>query len=134
MRKLIAIAALAAVMTALTGGTAGALTVTKFSGLTLARGRDDFGRHSFVYHGRLVRLHHHQDVIAHWRARVHYGHRGHEGEVFFFPDGKLKASGTQDHLHHWKIPIVGGTGAWNGASGKIKFRFALLHFTVIRAR
>ena len=98
MRKLIATAALAAVMAALTGGAAEGLTVTKFSGLTLARGRTHFGHHSFVSHGRLVRPHHHQDVIAHWRARYGYGDRarGHIGEVFFFPDGKGEVGKAND--------------------------------------
>jgi hypothetical protein len=58
----------------------------------------------------------------------------HVRAVVFFPDGKLKVNGD---LRHRKVPIVGGTRRWNGASGKLKFvpitsRRTLLTFTVVQ--
>jgi hypothetical protein len=63
-----------------------------------------------------------------------HGGTVHARGVFFFPDGKLKANGD---LRHRKLPIVGGTRRWNGASGKLKFRpitsrRTLLTFTVVQ--
>jgi hypothetical protein len=64
--------------------------------------------------------------------KVSFTQTGHVRGVVFFPDGKLKVNGD---LRHNKVPIVGGTRRWNGASGKLKFRSlsrdrTLLTFTV----
>src|SRR5689334_2724635 len=51
--------------------------------------------------------------------RVKFSRRGNIHAVARFPDGKIKAQGNANAN---RIIVVGGSGRWNGAAGKIKFR------------
>ena len=71
-------------------------------------------------------------MVGHFRAKFRRG--GHLGAVFTFDNGKLRASGNQKNH---RVPIVGGTRAWNGAAGKLlihnrKHNQALLKFDVVQ--
>jgi hypothetical protein len=43
--------------------------------------------------------------------------------VFYFADGSLKVKGVFGPTDH-QLNIVGGTGRWNGAGGKVKLHNA----------
>jgi hypothetical protein len=133
MRKLIAATVAALALAAVTGTTAGAQTVSKFSVQTASTHghRTSTG---FVVHGRLAEVGEPSETRGFFKAKFS-GPRGrHVRAVFFFPDGKIKANGDQNH---GKVPIVGGTSRWNGASGKVKIHGiahgeAILTFTVVK--
>ena len=128
MRKLIAALAVAALAAGAVATSADGQTATKFSVQThKIRGHRVTG--GFAIHGLLVVPGHRKEVVGSFKATFK-GPRGrHVRAVFFFPDGKIKVSGTQDHS---KVPIVGGTRRWNGASGKLKIHRAILTFTVVQ--
>jgi hypothetical protein len=58
--------------------------------------------------------------------------------VFFFPNGKVKINGNLDFRRaRNKVPVVGGTGAYNGVGGKaivhnIGSNRPLIDFTLVR--
>jgi hypothetical protein len=133
MRKLIAGLAVAALGVGVVASTAAAQTVSKFSVLAItkvAHQRDQ----TFVIKGPLAVPGDRSDHIGSFKARFSGPNGRHLRAVFFFSDGKLKVNGRQDHH---KAPIVGGTGRWNGASGKAKFHSRphdaeLVTFTVVQ--
>jgi hypothetical protein len=56
---------------------------------------------------KITRIAHHRPVTAHCRV------------VFFLSAGKIKVNGNIDFRRHLnKIPVVGGTRAYNGVGGK----------------
>jgi hypothetical protein len=115
MRKLMVAVAATLALAAVTAQTASAQTVTKFSVLT-ARSHGHRITNGFAIRGALVVPGDRDDVLGSFKARF-TGQRGrHVRAVFFFPDGKIKANGNQSNN---KVPIVGGTRRWNGASGKV---------------
>jgi hypothetical protein len=132
MRRVLLTALAATVaVAALAAGTAGAQTVTKFSVIEKVKSgkRTDC---CFVTTGVLLSpttgAKVGTDEVKFNRTHPHVG------GVAFFPDGKLKIAGD---LRHQKVPVVGGTRRWNGASGKLKFepltnRKTLLTFTVVQ--
>jgi hypothetical protein len=131
MRRVLLAALATVAVAALTAGTAAAQTATKFSVIEKVK----TGKRTdccFITTGVLLspttgnRVG--TDKVKFNRTRPHVG------GVFYFPDGKLKVAGD---LRHQKVPIVGGTRRWNGASGKLKFepltnRKTLLTFTVVQ--
>ena len=134
MRKLIAGLAVVALGVGVLAPTAGAQTVNKFTVKT-AKTRGHRIENGFAVHGLLVVPGDNDNVLGTFKASF-TGPRGqHVRAVFFFSDGKIKANGNQDHH---KIPIVGGTSRWNGASGKVKITeiphsgAVLLTFTVVQ--
>src|SRR6266516_7122497 len=110
MRKLIAVTVAALSLAAVTATTAGAQTATKFSVQTASTHghRTSTG---FVVHGRLAEVGEPSETVGTFKAA--FGRRGHVRAVAFFPDGKIKVNGNQSN---GKVPIVGGTRRWNGAS------------------
>jgi hypothetical protein len=113
LRKLIAPVAVAALASGATAATAGAQTVTKFSVVALVKhGHRITG--GFEIRGKLVEPGDRDDVVGTFEAT--FKRRNHTRFVAFFPDGKLKANGNDENR---KLPIVGGTRRWNGASGKL---------------
>ncbi len=134
MRKLTAAVAIAALAIAVSASSASAQTVTKFSVLAIGHGhRTSSG---FVIKGRLVEPGERSEVVGSFKAEFS-GPRGrHVRLVAFFPDGKLKAHGRSGPGDD-KLPIIGGTRRWNGASGKVIAHSAgnnaeLLTFTVVQ--
>ncbi len=66
--------------------------------------------------------------------RVKFSRRGNVHAVVRFPDGKLKAQGN---INASRILVVGGSGRWNGAAGKINVRplshrKTLLRFAIVQ--
>ena len=131
MRRVLLLGLLAAIAAAgLATATAGAQTVTKFSVVEKVKTakRTDC---CFVTTGALLSPTTGGKVGT---DEAKFTQTGHVRAVAFFPDGKLKVSGK---LNHNKVPIVGGTRRWDGASGKLKFhplsrRKTLLTFTVVQ--
>ena len=132
MRRVLFLSLAAAIATAaLAATTAGAQTVTKFSVVEKVKAakRTDC---CFVTTGVLLSPTTGGKVGT---DKVKFNQaRPHVGGVFYFPDGKLKVAGD---LRHRKVPIVGGTSRWDGASGKLKFeplsrRKTELTFTVVQ--
>jgi hypothetical protein len=123
--------AVAVASAALAAATAGAQTVTKFSVVEKVK----TGKRTdccFVTTGVLLSQTT-GGVVGTDKVKFNQT-RPHVGGVFYFPDGKLKVAGD---LRHQKVPIVGGTRRWDGASGKLKFnplsrRKTLLTFTVVQ--
>jgi hypothetical protein len=131
MRRVLFLALAAAIAAlALAAATAGAQTVTKFSVVEKVKTakRTDTG---IVTTGVLLSPTT-GGVVG--TDKVKFTQTGHVGGVLYFADGKLKVAGN---LNHRKVPIVGGTRRWDGASGKLKFeplssRKTLLTFTVVQ--
>ena len=134
MRRLIAGLAVAAIGVGLLAPAANAQTVNKFTVKT-AKTRGHRVTGGFKIHGLLVVPGDSDDVLGTFEATFTGRHGDHVRAVFFFSDGKIKANGDQNHN---KIPIVGGTSRWNGASGKVKITDiphsgnVLLTFTVVQ--
>ncbi len=134
MRKFIAVTVAALALAAVTATTAGAQTATKFSVQT-ASSHGHRTTNGFVIHGRLAEVGESSETVGFFKAKF-TGPRGrHVRLVAFFPDGKIKANGDQSNN---KIPIVGGTSRWNGASGKVNIHNlpntgnVILTFTVVQ--
>jgi hypothetical protein len=130
VRKLIATAAIAALAAGAIASTAGAQTVSKFSVQTVTTSHHVVGGVD-IDRGRLAEVGERSETVGFFKAKSRGNHLR---AVFFFPDGKIKANGNFTHA---KVPIVGGTRRWNGASGKLKFRplgeeDAVLTFTVVQ--
>jgi hypothetical protein len=133
MRKLIAAAVAAVSLAAVTATTAGAQTATKFSVRTASPKGHETST-GFVAHGRLAEVGDPSETVGSYKLRFSGPHLRHLRSVFVFPDGKIKAVGNPNHN---KTPIVGGTGRWNGASGKVKVTNlpglnVILTFTVVQ--
>ena len=134
MRKLIAALAVAALGVGLVASSASAQTVNKFTVRT-AKSHGHRTNNGFAVHGLLVVPGDRDDVLGTYKASFTGPRGNHVRAVFFFSDGKIKANGNQNH---GKVPIVGGTSRWNGASGKVKITNiphsgnVLLTFTVVQ--
>jgi hypothetical protein len=131
MRRFVLLSLIAALVVGLMAASAGAREESKFN--VIAHGTHHKERkHVFILKGKLLEQHNRSNVVGHFRAK--FRRSGHLGAVFTFPDGKIKASGNQNHQ---KVPIVGGTRRWNGASGKLLIRNrrhndALLKFDIVQ--
>jgi hypothetical protein len=131
MRRVITLAVIAALAFAALAATAAARTESRFSLVEIAKSGHRSGNH-IVLRGVLVARGDRDDVVGHDHVRI--SRRGNIHALFHFPDGALKAQGNAD-AH--RIIIVGGSGRWNGAAGKIKFRplsgrRTLLHFAIVQ--
>jgi hypothetical protein len=133
MRKVFPVLAIAVVSLAIYAATAGAVSASRFSVETIATAAHQTPDHHFVERGKLVEPGEVSEVVGAYKGR--FSRTGHTRLVLFFPDGKIKANGDQGR--ELKIPIVGGTRRWDGASGKVKFTYlphnrALLTLTVVQ--
>jgi len=106
----------------------GALVALVFATGAVARSESQFSviahdtrhkqrEHTFILKGKLLEPGNRSNVVGHFRAKFRRG--GHLDAIFTFDNGKIKANGNQNHN---KVPIVGGTRHWNGASGKLLIR------------
>lgn len=124
MRRLISTAALSGLTVGLVAATAAAQTATRFSVVTLTKSSHPSG-HNIIVRSELVEPAERSEVIGHGLARFtpRARNRVRARIVFYFADGSLKVTGvfgpTDDQL-----TIVGGTGRWNGASGKVRLHNA----------
>jgi hypothetical protein len=94
---------------------------TKFSVIEIHKSSHST-RHSFINRGALVRTNDRDDVVGH--DVVKFSPRTHQrfevkGTAFFMGEGTLKVQGGATQGNN-TIPIIGGTGEFNGAAGKVK--------------
>jgi len=125
------VTALAVLAAAVFTGSAGARTESRFS---VIADPTHGHAHANAFHlrGRLREPGDRDDIVGHFRATFKRG--GHIRAIFNFGNGKLKANG--DQARH-RVPIVGGSGVWNGSAGKLLIRDlrhgrALLTFVVVQ--
>lgn len=123
MRKLIPAAIAALALASVTATTAGAQTVTKFSVVTLTKSSHPSGNSIIVRHA-VVEPGERNEVLGRDVAKfTPRGQRVRARIVFFFADGSLKVKGVFGPGDN-KLAIIGGSGRWNGASGKARLRSA----------
>jgi hypothetical protein len=130
MRRFLLLGTLAALAAATVAAGASAQTVSKFSVIAKPTSGHRSGPNHFVVRGRLVQPGDRDDILGHFKAR--FARHGRIHAVAIFPDGKIKFQGQGN-----RIPIIGGTGRWNGAAGKVlihnlRRNAALLTFTVVQ--
>jgi hypothetical protein len=118
MRRVLLLSALTALVAAAIVGTAAAQTVTRFSVIATQTSshRTDNG---FVSRGRLTKS---GRVVGRYHAR--FTPRGHHRVKInalarFRGEGSLKAQGVEGPGDN-RIPIIGGTRAFDGAAGKLQ--------------
>src|SRR5437764_8724279 len=131
MRRVITLVVIAALAFAALAATAAARTESRFNLVEIVKSAHRSGN-TVVTHGKLVVPGDRDDVVG--VDRVKFSRTGNIHAVAHFPDGSIKAQGNADAN---RIIIVGGSGRWNGAAGKIKFhslshRRTLLHFAVVQ--
>ena len=131
MRRVLLIGVLAAVAMAAVVATAGARTESKFSLIEVQKAHHRVGNR-FITHGALYTT----GGTFVGTDRVKFARRGHGyiHAVARFGGGALRAQG---HINASRIIIVGGSGRWNGAAGKINFRplsrrKTLLRFAIVQ--
>jgi predicted secreted protein len=125
-----ALAVAAVLALAVIASTAAARTESKFSLVEVQKSSRRVGNH-FVNHGVLFVPG--TSTVA-GTDRVKFSRKGNVHAVARFPDGKIKAQGNVDAS---RIVVVGGSGRWNGAAGKIKIhqlsrRKTLLSFAIVQ--
>jgi hypothetical protein len=109
---------------------ASAQTVTTFSVFSKPiRGTGSFNpnTNTFTFRSRLVQPGDRDDVIGSdsgaCKITKFSGHqpvRANCKVVFFLPAGKVKVKGTIDFTKHLnRVPVIGGTRAYNGVGGKV---------------
>jgi hypothetical protein len=116
MRRFAALLALVALAAGVLAATAGARVESRFSVIAHATHRARVGNHQ-LEKGRLLVPGDRDDIVGHYLAK--FSRRGRIHAVAIFPDGKIKIQGNTNAN---RIPIIGGSGRWNGAAGKLKTR------------
>ncbi len=140
MRKLIGLGLATALATALFAVPASAQTVTKFSVLGRQVSSHRVSSDTFAFRDRLLEPGNRSNVLGHDKGRCTLISRAaaHCRVVFSFANGKVKVNGTDRFRQHLsKVPVVGGTRAYNGVSGKsivhhANHRDTLVDFTLVR--
>ena len=131
MRKLIAAVAATVALAAVTGTTAGAQTVSKFSVQTV-NSHPLHGARTNIIVGRLAEPGE-AEFVGRFAAK--FGRRQHVKAIASFNGrGTIKFAGN---LRNNRLQILGGSGVWNGASGKVKVHNiahgeVILTFTVVQ--
>jgi len=123
MRRIFLAVALAAIAVAAMAATASAQRVTTIRVVAVQTSQHRSG-HSFIAKGRLAEPGHLSDVVGRYQAKfTPRGHRGVRirGVASFFGQGTLKVKGVQRPRDN-RILVIGGTGHFNGAAGKLKTR------------
>jgi hypothetical protein len=129
LRKLLLLASLAAVAVAsfaIMASSAGARTETRFSVLEIQKSQHKVGPTTIISRGRLVNLADRDDVVGHDVVKISFHPKSRTARVraigYFRGQGSLKVKGRITGGKTNRIPIIGGTGAFNGAAGKLKVR------------
>lgn len=125
MRRVLLLASLLAVAVAVFAAMASAkpakTTTTKFSVIEI-RKSTHARRHSFIARGALVRVNDRDDVVGHDVVKFSPRSKGRfevKGTAFLKGEGTLKVQGGVTKGND-TVPIIGGTGDFNGAAGKLK--------------
>jgi hypothetical protein len=130
MRRVITLAVITALALAALAATAAARTESKFNLIETVKSGHPINNHkAFETHGVLSDS---SGVVG--TDTVKFSRKGNIHARLHFFGGTLKAQGNADAN---RIVIVGGSGRWNGAAGKIKFRSishrkTLLRFDVVQ--
>jgi hypothetical protein len=124
MRRVLLVGVLAAVAVAALVGTAGARTESRFSLIEVAKAQHRVGN-KIITHGNLYTTG--GSFVG--TDRVKFSKRGNIHARARFGGGTLKAQGN---VNASRILVIGGTGRWNGAAGKINFRPLSRHKTLLR--
>jgi hypothetical protein len=122
MRRAFLFISLVAIATIAIAATASARTETRFSVVASKGHGHQVGSHSFLQHGRLSQPGDRDDVVGRYQAKFtqRSNHKLRLRAVASFPgQGSLKAKGFLSGRNS-RVPIIGGTGAFNGAAGKLK--------------
>jgi hypothetical protein len=130
MRKLFAATVAALALAAVTGTTAGAQTVSKFSVQTV--NTHPLHGSGPVQVGRLAEVGEPREFVGRFAARFTQNHV--KAVASFNGRGRIKFAGN---LSNNRLQILGGSGVWNGASGKVKVHNlpgpeVVLTFTVVQ--
>lgn len=124
MRKVFLVVSLVAVATAAIAATASARTETRFSVVHVDTSGHPSGHNTLIQRGRLLLPTTHR-VVGHDVIKLTLHPRRHTARIRivarFRGQGSLKAKGIVGaNKNPSRIPIIGGTGAFNGAAGKLK--------------
>jgi hypothetical protein len=123
MRRIFLAVALAAIVMAAVAATASAQRVTTIRVVATQTSQHRSG-HSFIARGRLAEPGNLSDVVGRYQAkftpRPHHRVRI-RGVASFFGQGTLKVKGIEGPRDN-RILVIGGTGHFNGAAGKLKTR------------
>ena len=130
MRRIIGAGLASALVAAVMAVPAGAATSLQFSVFSKPiphTGNFNPNTNTFSFTDRLVQPGDRDDVIGHDKGRCTItrfsGHRPIAARcrvVFYLPAGKVKVKGSVSFSKHLnKIPVIGGTSAYNGVGGKV---------------
>jgi len=95
----------------------------------------------FIFHDKLVEPGERSEILGTDKGRcaqIDNQAAAHCRVVFFLPAGKVKINGNIDFRRHLnKVPVVGGTRAYNGVGGKailhnVSGRDTLIDFTLVK--
>ena len=140
MRKIIGVGLAAALAAAVFAVPASAQTTTRFSVLSVGVEAHQVASNVTVFHDRLVEPGERSEVLGSdkGRCRVLGRTHAHCRIVFFLAAGKIKVNGNIDFNRRLiKIPVVGGTRAYDGVAGKAIIhnagnRNALVDFVLVK--
>jgi hypothetical protein len=124
MRKVIPVAALAAafVVLAVIAATAGARTETRFSVVDIQTSQKALSHNTILTRGRIVNLA--GQRVGRSVVKITFHQKARTARIraiaFFRGEGSLKVKGRLAQGGDQRIPIIGGTGDFNGAAGKLK--------------
>lgn len=134
MRRVIIVGVITALALAAMATVAAARTESRFSLIETVKSSHKINNNTFITHGVLSEATDPDDVVG--TDSVKFSRAGHgtihaRAHVF---GGTLKAQGN---VAANRIIIVGGSGRWNGAAGKINFRSlnhrqTLLRFAIVQ--
>ncbi len=124
MRRFTALVIAVVLALAVMAASAAARTESKFSLIEVAKSQHRAGN-KFITHGNLYTTG--GSFVG--TDRVKFSRKGNIHARAHFGGGTLKAQGNANAS---RILIVGGSGRWNGAAGKIKFRSLSRRKTLLR--
>jgi hypothetical protein len=119
MRRVLLLAGVTALAVAAMAASASAQRTTTLSVIAVQKSQHRVSHTRFISKGALVRS---NRVVGHYRARFtfrRHSRNTHINAVAKFRRGSLKVNGTQGPGDN-RVPIIGGTGRFNGAAGKLK--------------
>jgi hypothetical protein len=123
MRKALLPLAVAVVAVVVMAATASARTETRFTVVGSKPHGHRLAPHKFLEHGRVSLPGDSDDIIGRYVSRAtELGHHRLRSRVIthFRGRGSLKAKGVETFTsNESRIPIIGGTGEFNGAAGKL---------------
>ena len=127
MRKLVLLISLVTVAVAAMSATAGARAETRISAVHIDTKGHPAGHNTLVQRGKLLLPANHRVVVGHDVIKLRLHPRRGTARIrivaSFRGQGSLKALGIIGRKHNpSRLPIIGGTGAFNGAAGKLKIR------------